>query len=275
MRSEQKSIKLQFDAFADEPVRLQKGPSNFSLMLFTMSQFEYKQFYERNRPHIHPPDSVLFVTFRLAGSVPKAVLEQYKAEKEWLETEIGRLSRRNSGEIVDAEHLARLKDFHRKWFGRFEKIIDLVKEGPMWLGQPEIRQIVTDKLFEGDDQKYRLDAYSIMSNHVHVVFKPKISEQNLSPLGTRKPRFVSSESTYAQIMQGIKGATARRANLVLGRSGSFWETESYDHFVRDEVEFYRIIRYTLNNPVKAKLVERWQDWPGTYLAPRLLERFSG
>ena len=47
-----------------------------------MSQFDYKEFYERNRPHIHPPDATLFVTFRLAGSIPQAVLRKYRAEKE-------------------------------------------------------------------------------------------------------------------------------------------------------------------------------------------------
>lgn len=145
----------------------------------------------------------------------------------------------------------------------------------MWLGQPEIRQIVTDKLIEGDNEKYRLDAFSIMSNHVHVVFKPKISERNLSPARINgRTRFVSPEDTYAHIMQGIKGFTARKANLVLGRTGSFWESESYDHFVRDQAEFDRIVRYTLNNPVKAGLVKYWKDSPGTYLSPRLSERFQ-
>lgn len=240
-----------------------------------MSQFEYKQFYERNRPHIHPPNAVLFVTFRLAGSVPKAVLAQYKAEKNWIENEIGRIAEKNDIRELDADHLIRLKEFHRTWFGRFEKILDSAKDGPMWLGQPEIREIVSDKLTAGDNSEYRLDAFSIMSNHVHAVLKPNISERNLLPVSTSsKPRFVSHEATYSQIMQGIKGSTARKANLLLGRTGSFWETESYDHFVRDEIEFDRIIRYTLNNPVKASLVGRWADWPGTYLAPRLTERFS-
>ena len=240
-----------------------------------MSQFEYKQFYERNRPHIHPPNSVLFVTFRLAGSVPKTVLAQYKAEKDWIENEIGRISGKENTKESDVDYLIRLKEFHRNWFRRFETILDSATNGPMWLSQPEIREIVCNKLTAGDGINYRLDAFSIMSNHVHAVLKPNISDRNLIPTASgTKVRYVSDEATYSQIMQGIKGATARKANLVLGRSGSFWETESYDHFVRDEVEFDRIIRYTLNNPVKANLVGHWKDWPGTYLAPRLSDRFS-
>lgn len=240
-----------------------------------MSQFEYKQFYERNRPHIHPPDSVLFVTFRLAGSVPKPFLDKYKAEKDWLDAEIGRLSGKKAEVAGDSEHLARLRDFHRRWFAEYERIMDSAKDGPMWLCQPEIRQIVIEKLIADDDQKYRLDAFSIMSNHVRVVFKPKISESNLSPTRINgRIRFVSPEETYAQIMQGIKGSTARAANRVLGRTGAFWERESYDHFVRDQTEFDRIVRYTLNNPVKARLVKHWKEWPGTYLSPRLSVRFQ-
>ena len=114
-----------------------------------------------------------------------------------------------------------------------------------------------------------------MSNHVHVVFKPNISEKNLREDKTSKhPKFVSDEETLAKIMQSLKGGTARKANLALNRSGSFWETESYDHFIRTDEEFYRIIKYVLKNPVKAKIVNRWQDWKGAFLAERLQEMFD-
>jgi hypothetical protein len=49
-----------------------------------MGNLDYKQFTERHRPHIQPPDSILFVTYRLAGSIPKAAVREYKARKEWL-----------------------------------------------------------------------------------------------------------------------------------------------------------------------------------------------
>lgn len=240
-----------------------------------MSQFEYKQFYTRNRPHKHPPDSVLFVTFRLAGSVPKAVLDQYRAERIWLEKEIVRVGRRSTNTALDIEQIDRLLEFHRVWFARFEAITDAAKHGPMWLGQAGIRQIVAEKLIENDGNWFRLDAFSIMSNHVHVVFKPNVSERNLSEIRSNgKVGFVTPEKTLAQIMQGIKGATAREANLRLERTGSFWEKESYDHYVRDDAEFHRVVKYTLNNPVKAGLVSKWQDWPGNYLAPRLSELYE-
>ena len=55
------------------------------------------------------------------------------------------------------------------------------------------------------------------------------------------------------------------ANRALERSGKFWQKESFDHYVRDKKEFWRILNYILNNPVKAGLVEKWEDYPFTYL----------
>ncbi|MEX1097888.1 MAG: hypothetical protein WED34_17720 [Planctomycetales bacterium] len=61
-------------------------------------------------------------------------------------------------------------------------------------------------------------------------------------------------------MQSVKGYTARGCNKLLGLSGAFWQDESYDHVVRDQEELFRIIDYIENNPVKAGLVARREDW---------------
>jgi REP element-mobilizing transposase RayT len=52
--------------------------------------------------------------------------------------------------------------------------------------------------------------------------------------------------------------------------GTFWQHESYDHVIRNEKEFERIVTYIIENPVKAGLVEEWQQWPYTYINPELL-----
>jgi REP element-mobilizing transposase RayT len=65
-------------------------------------------------------------------------------------------------------------------------------------------------------------------------------------------------------MQSLKGYTAHEANKVLNRTGTFWEAESYDHEIRDGEEFGRVIRYVINNPVKAGLVQHWSEWKWTY-----------
>ena len=63
-------------------------------------------------------------------------------------------------------------------------------------------------------------------------------------------------------MARLKGSTARQANLILGRTGeAFWQDESFDHRVRDEVELDRIVRYVEHNPVSAGLAANPRDWP--------------
>ncbi|HQX55924.1 MAG TPA: hypothetical protein PLP07_08360 [Pyrinomonadaceae bacterium] len=161
-------------------------------------------------------------------------------------------------------------DFHRKWFSRFDAIMDMAASGPRWLSSPNIRKIVSDKLLDGDGPKYQLDAFSIMSNHVHVVLQPNLNEREMTEIRTSKGiRFESKQDTLAEIMQSIKGNTARQCNTLLDRVGSFWEAENFDHVIRHGAGLQKAIRYTLNNPVKAKLVGHWTEWPGNYLAKRL------
>ncbi|MCL5021739.1 MAG: hypothetical protein M1339_08835 [Bacteroidetes bacterium] len=59
-------------------------------------------------------------------------------------------------------------------------------------------------------------------------------------------------------------------NPSLGRSGPFWQDESYDHVIRGAAELERTILYVINNPVKAGLAKSWENWPWTYLKPGVL-----
>ena len=63
-------------------------------------------------------------------------------------------------------------------------------------------------------------------------------------------------------MRALKGVTAREANKALQRTGQrFWQEESFDHWVRSEGSFDRIVLYIENNPVRAGLVTKPEDWP--------------
>ena len=125
------------------------------------------------------------------------------------------------------------------WVDRY---LDLTRVGPRFLARPEIARIVVESLRTGVDLgHFELGAYVVMGNHVHALLRPLIAAERL--------------------MQSMKGSTARRANLVLGRTGeTFWQRESYDHWVRDEAEFGRIVRYIEENPVKAGIVRRAEDY---------------
>jgi len=66
-------------------------------------------------------------------------------------------------------------------------------------------------------------------------------------------------------MQSIKRVSARESNKILQREGTFWLNESFDRLVRDDKELYFTIEYVINNPVKAGLCKRPEDWKYTYL----------
>lgn len=252
-----------------------------------MSQFDYQEYYRRNLPHIQPPGATLFVTFRLDGSIPQAILDAWRSEKKQLEAE--RLRREAiSGVTLDPEVVATENlTFQRRWFQKFEAQLHAEVAGPTWLKNAQVAAIVAEALHHRDGKEYRLDAFCVMSNHVHVVFAPLLTEQVAGELadeiilrkksGGGKTQIDSlrypekANATLAVIMQSLKGYTAWKCNVALERTGAFWQHESYDHVFRDEGEFGRVIRYVLDNPVKAGLVEQWQNWDWNYCRQTLLE----
>ena len=110
------------------------------------------------------------------------------------------------------------------------------------MGDARIAELVAGSLHHRDGQVYRLAAFCIMPNHLHLVIVPLPKEDGVL-------------HSLPAIMHSLKRYTARQANLLLGREGAFWQDESYDHVVRSEAEARRIIEYVLNNPVKAGLVQ--------------------
>lgn len=107
-------------------------------------------------------------------------------------------------------------------------------------------------------------AYCIMSNHVHLLIEHQRVKQ--AEHGGKSANYPVTEA-----LRLLKGSTARLCNIQLNRTGSFWQHESYDHFVRTEGELEWTIRYILQNPVKAGLVNEWKSWKFTYVNPVLGE----
>src|SRR5436305_1977767 len=114
--------------------------------------YEYKQFYRRNLPHIHSAGATLFITFRLAGSIPKSVIRYWMVERHRLESELVRI-------VEIAEREKRSLDFRRIWFAKFESILDNASTGPVWLKVPGIAKIVSDSLHHINGTKYKLHAF--------------------------------------------------------------------------------------------------------------------
>jgi len=221
-----------------------------------MSHFDYQSSYRRNLPHVQPPGAIFFVTFRLAGSLPQSVVAEWKKRRQWL----AQLAQTNPS------HYARCKqNFERYWFTKFESILDGGTCGPLWLSDERVADQIAKSLHYRDGKVYRLDSFSIMANHVHVVLKPLQLSENV---GLRNRKNLQScgvpYHSLASIMQSLKGFTAFKANRLLGREGEFWAHESYDHYIRDAEEWRRIREYVLNNPVKARYVNNWREWKWNY-----------
>ncbi len=214
-----------------------------------MSNLDYRLSYRRNLPHYQPANATLFITFRLAGSLPVEILQRLREEYERVVAEVD--SSLSMPERSEMEYAAQ-----RRFFGRMDAFLDAAEYGPRWLKEPAIAQLVADSLHYRHRRVYDLDTFCIMPTHAHVVFSPLAG-------GDGKPHSLSS------IMQSLKGYTAHKANTILGREGAFWHHESYDHVVRDTEEHERIVKYVLNNPVKAGLVADWQDWPWSYTKHQL------
>jgi putative transposase len=151
-----------------------------------MSHFNYKSSYHRNLPHIQPPGATLFVTFRLAGSLPQSIIEQWQKKRRWL---------RHLAKTNPSHHERVKADFERAWFAKFEEILDGACIGPVWLSDERVEAIVVDSLHYRDGKVYRLDAFSIMANHVHAVIKP--SSQS------RARRCVQCSSFCHAVAQGL------------------------------------------------------------------------
>ena len=218
-----------------------------------MGHLDYRSSYRRNLPHVQPPGAVLFITFRLAGSLPQSVVTTWRKQRQWLE----QLAQTNP-----THYQKRKQNFERGWFRKFEAILDGAAYGPLWLKEEAIAAQVAESLHHRDGKVYRLDSFSIMPNHVHVVFKPLPVTQTVSL--RRRDDFDIAYHSLASIMQSLKGFTAFKANRLLAREGEFWAHESYDHYIRDAEEWESIRAYVLNNPVKAGYVKRWQDWKWNY-----------
>ncbi len=209
-----------------------------------------KEFYRRHLPHWQPRDAVYFVTFRLKNSLPIEVIKSLKEERERTKAVLE--------EFPASEREMQNYLEERRYFGKWDSYLDKAEFGPRWLAQPEIANIVKEAMHYRDGKVFDLHAFCIMSNHVHVIFE--IIEADCQ----------SAQPDLSKVMQSLKRHTARQANLILGRQGAFWQDESYDHVIRNNEEYIRIVNYVLENPVKAGLVAQWDEWQWTYCKPDTL-----
>ena len=114
--------------------------------------------------------------------------------------------------------------------------------GSCYLKDDRLAAIVQDALLHFDGQRYALHAWVVMPNHVHTLFTAKAGYE------------------LSQIAHSWKSYTARECNRVLNRTGEFWQREPFDRYIRNEQHYVNAVSYIEDNPVKAGLCRRPEDW---------------
>jgi putative transposase len=185
---------------------------------------------------------------RLFGSLPGDVIRRLNEQREF---ELRGLKHTN---------VADRREVERKHFERYDERLDCCDFGPSWLQAQGVARIIAEEIHNLSFDRYRLITYCIMPNHVHILIESLVREQ-ANHAGK------SAQFPVTETLRLLKGRTARACNLELGRTGSFWQHESYDHVIRDHQELDQTILYVLNNPVKTGLVREWKDWMFTYVHP--------
>lgn len=176
----------------------------------------FKGWYaSKNLPHFDAPGTQQFITYRLADSMPASRRSEWAA---YLDLEDEREKQR-----------------------RIEAYLDRGL-GECHLRDARVAQMVQENLCYHNAVKYRLLAWVLMPNHVHVLI-----EIWQVPLG--------------RILHSWKSYTAKEAHKLVGNTGPFWAEDYFDRYIRDEAHFRRVVRYIEQNPVKARLVKTSDRWP--------------
>ncbi len=175
--------------------------------------------HQGNLPHWQQDNVWYFITFRLADSIPAEVVEQIKQERElWL--------KKHDKNNLTTEQI---KEYYKLFSERTENLLNAGK-GSCVLKDEKITKIVSEAFQHFNNQRYILDEWVIMPNHVHILVKPL------------------EGYSLTEILHSWKSFTANEINKATGNKGQLWMHESYDHIVRNEKALQAIRRYIWNNP---------------------------
>lgn len=168
------------------------------------------------------------VTFHLADSLPRDVLERVSAELDALPAQEQDVERRRRVDAwLDAGH------------------------GCCVLRRPQVADMAQQALKHFHGLRYSLLAWAIMPNHIHVLFRPA-DDQAVSRIVASWKKF-----TARRILDAA--SDAKLAPDAIPKP--VWHREYWDRFIRNERHFGVVVDYIHNNPVKAGLVARPEDWP--------------
>jgi putative transposase len=169
-----------------------------------------------NLPHVRQPNVIYFVTFRLGDSLPAERVAPLKLRRDdWLR-------------LNPPPHTPEQENEYRHiWTVRIERLMD-AGYGACVLRNPRCRQMLEANLRHDDAVRYRLGDFVIMPNHVHALLQ------------------ILPGHDLGETMKAWKSVSARNIGRHLGRTGSYWMDEYFDHAVRSGL-LQRYVRYIRRN----------------------------
>ena len=176
-----------------------------------------------------------FLTFRTSDSLPAGVAVDFRYRRRaWLVAHGIDPDKegwhQELGELPEDQQ----RSFHRVFSREYNCLLDK-GYGECLLKVPAVAEIVTKALRHFDADRYDLGDFVVMPNHLHLLVQ-----------------FIGDGRLKKQCYSW-KHFTACEINRRLGRTGSFWQGETYDHIVRSENEFEHYRRYIAENPRRAGL----------------------
>jgi REP element-mobilizing transposase RayT len=174
-------------------------------------------------PHWQQIGATCFVTWRLADSLPKDVLDShFEDRKAWLACH------------PEPWDEATESDYHRRFTARIDEWLDQ-GEGSCLIRQPQLADLARQTLLHFDGERFMMVSFVIMPNHIHVLFT------------------LNAAWTLEQVVHSWKRHSSREINRAIGESGPLWQKDYFDRLVRDSSHFSNCVRYIRRNPTKARL----------------------
>lgn len=115
------------------------------------------------------------------------------------------------------------------------------------------KQIALDSFKYFHNTRYELHAAVVMRDHFHLLLTLLKQE----------------DGTYfklSSVMNSLKGYSSHKIGEELKVKGGIWQRGYYDVIVNSDEEYSKFRTYILNNPVEARLVDKWEDYPYIWVA---------
>ncbi|MEZ4756376.1 MAG: transposase [Flavobacteriales bacterium] len=198
-----------------------------SLLFDPFSEVEVRQ---RNMPHWRQEGKLYFVTWRQQDSIAKKKRDELRRARESFIKAYGDPATTDLTAVL-------LKRYNQLFNERIQRWLD-AGSGSCVLRHTEARRIMRDTLLHFNGTRYQLGSFAIAANHVHVLVVPAFGFE------------------LSGIMHSWKSFSANAINRALGRKGTLWQDESYDHLVRSEASLARISAFILAHERQGAYVER-------------------